>query len=65
MILKISELVLLLALVGGLVYAIILLRHIAYQADLLVNTMIPWMNSIGGVVIPNFKDLPIPMWKGP
>ncbi len=30
-----------------------------------VNVALPWFNSIGQVVIPDFKTIPIPMWKGP
>lgn len=57
-------LALLLAITGALGYALVLLRHIAYQADLLVNVVIPWMNHIGQVVIPNYQQIPEPPIKG-
>lgn len=58
----IAALLLIIAAVLG--YAIVLLRHIDYQSDLLVNVVIPWMNHIGTVVIPNFQQIPEPPIKG-
>jgi hypothetical protein len=49
---------------GLLAYAIILLRRIDTNTQLLVNVVIPWMNHIGQVIIPNYQQIPEPPIKG-
>lgn len=55
---------LLLAITAALTYALTLLRRIDNNAALLVNVVIPWMNHIGTVIIPNFQQIPEPPIKG-
>jgi hypothetical protein len=56
--------VMLLIISAALGYAIIILRRIDTNAALLVNVVIPWMNHIGQVVIPNYQQIPEPPIKG-
>ena len=62
--LAIVTLILLLIIVGVLGYVVKTVYRISYRADLLVNVVIPWMNYISTVVIPNFTPIPVPPIKG-